>query len=265
MADTSSPQPKSSFFSWFTGRTTTGDKKAMGTELGTKEGVKAHIQKLQGNVVKTSRIVQNNLEKYKEVKKLNEEITKSYLQNMVVFRDVNEMLQSCLGVFKSLEEEFGKLEEATGRELNTADFDYLTNMTRSRIDSLNTELNKQAEVLKKVYSMYGRPEELNRLILAQSNMNKVVDDASVAYGKIVGQNKKKQREDKPLTNVVFDETKVVSNVANVANPTNVQANGDGPQFPMSPTQSGGRKRRTSKSSKKQVHKKTTKGTSSNKR
>lgn len=264
MADATRP-----FFSWFTGRTSAADKKPMGAELGTKEGVKAHIEKLQGNVVKTSRIVQNNLEKYKEVKKLNEEITKSYLQNLVVFRDVNEMLQSCLGVFKSLEEEFGKLEEATGRELNTADFDYLTNMTRAKIDSLNTELNKQAEVLKKVYTIYGRPEELNRIILAQSNMNKVVDDASIAYGKIVGQNKKKQREDKPLTNAVFDETKVVSNVANVSN---VAANSESvaeqqPPASLTPTQSGGQKRRTrtNKSSKKQVSKKTSKDSANKKK
>jgi hypothetical protein len=248
-----------SFFSWFTGRTSAADKKPMGAELGTKEGVKAHIQKLQGNVVKTSRIVQNNLEKYKEIKKLNEEITKSYLQNLVVFRDVNEMLQSCLGVFKSLEEEFGKLEEATGRELNTTDFDYLTNMTRSKIDALNTELNKQAEVLKKVYTTYGRPEELNRMILAQSNMNKVVDDASVAYGKIVGQNKKKQKEDKPFTNAVFDETKVVSNVADV---TTVVANSD---RIVETAQSGGRKKGPRKSSKKQLNKKTSKSTTSNKK
>lgn len=235
---------KSSFFSWFTGRTSAEDKKTMGTELGTKEGVKAHIQKLQGNVIKTSRIVQNNLEKYKEIKKLNEEITKSYLQNLVVFRDVNEMLQSCLGVFKSLEEEFSKLEEATGRELNTTDFDYLTNMTRSKIDALNTELNKQTEVLKKVYTMYGRPEELNRMILAQSNMNKVVDDASVAYGKIVGQNKKKQnKEEKPLTNSVFDETKVVSNVADIT--TITEDNGVEPSV-----QSGGKKVKKPKEPKK---------------
>lgn len=228
---------KSSFFSWFTGRTSAEDKKTMGSELGTKEGVKAHIQKLQGNVIKTSRIVQNNLEKYKEIKKLNEEITKSYLQNLVVFRDVNEMLQSCLGVFKSLEEEFSKLEEATGHELNTTDFDYLTNMTRSKIDALNTELNKQTEVLKKVYTMYGRPEELNRMILAQSNMNKVVDDASVAYGKIVGQNKKKQnKEEKPLTNSVFDETKVVSNVADITTITepSVQSGGKKVKKPKEP-------------------------------
>jgi hypothetical protein len=48
MVDTNNA-PQKSFFSWFT-RATSSDKKPMGVELGTKEGVKAHIQKFQGNV-----------------------------------------------------------------------------------------------------------------------------------------------------------------------------------------------------------------------
>lgn len=186
-------EEKPSFFSWFTRKSTT---KPMGAELGTTEGVKAHIQKLKGDVVKTSRIVQNNLEKYKEIKKFNEALTKTYVQNLVVFRDVNEMLQSCLGVFQSLEQEFKKLEEATGQELNTTDFDYLSNMTKAKIDNLNTELNKQAEMLKKIYTQYGRPEELNRIILAQTNMNKLVEDATATYKKVNApdQYAKKKRE-----------------------------------------------------------------------
>ncbi len=176
----------SSILSWFS----RNNKKVMGTELATKDGVKAHIEKLEGDVKKTSRVVQSNLEKYKEIKKLNEAMTKSYVQNLVVFRDVSEMLQSCLGVFQSLEQEFSKLEEATGKELKTTDFDYLTNMTQSKIDSLNTELNKQAEMLKKVYTMHGRPEELNRIILAQSNRNKLVSDATTTYKKVADKKQK---------------------------------------------------------------------------
>ena len=220
MVDTTIAPKKSSFLSWFT-RAATSDKKQMGVELGTKEGVKAQMQKFQGNVVRTSRIVQNNLEKYSEIKKLNEELTKSYVQNLVVFRDVNEMLQSCLNVFKALEDEFTKLQEVTGRELNTTDFDYLNNLTRSKIDSLSDELNKQAEMLKNVYTMYGRPEELNRIILAQSNMKKVVEDATITYNKVAGPSKKKKEqkeESNKLTNAnVFNDTTMVSNVVNVAN------------------------------------------------
>jgi hypothetical protein len=164
-----------------------------------------------------------------------------------VFRDVNEMLQSCLAVFKSLEDEFSKLQEVTGRELNITDFDYLNNITRSKMESLNTELNKQAEVLKNVYSMYGRPEELNRIILAQSNMHKVVEDATTTYNKIAGPiKKKKDVKEEKLTNAnVFNDTTMVSNVVNVANNTNTQIPSTTNDITKTDVQSGGIKKRAS--------------------
>jgi hypothetical protein len=126
------------------------------------------------------------------------------------------MLQSCLGVFQSLEHEFRKLEEVTGQELKTTDFDYLTNMTKAKIDNLNTELNKQADLLKKVYTQYGRPEELNRIILAQSNMNKLVDDATTTYTKITATNDTKKNRGKPnqerLPDVVVPQPQLVAEV-----------------------------------------------------
>ena len=261
MVDASSAPKKSSFFSWFT--RASSDKKPMGVELGTKEGVKAQMQKLQGNVVRTSRIVQNNLEKYSEIKKLNEELTKSYVQNLVVFRDVNEMLQSCLNVFKSLEEEFTKLQEVTGRELNTTDFDYLNNLTRSKIDSLSNELNKQAEMLKNVYTTYGRPEELNRIILAQSNMKKIVEDATITYNKVAGPSNKKKgqkEESNKLTNAnVFNDTTMVSNVVNVdiVDTDKVQSAN---QVTTTDIQSGGIKKRAKNTNKDKKSKSTTKST-----
>ena len=261
MTDTTNASKQSSFFSWFT--RARSDKKPMGVELGSKEGVKAQMQKFQGNVVRTSRIVQNNLEKYSEIKKLNEELTKSYVQNLVVFRDVNEMLQTCLNVFKSLEAEFTKLEEVTGRELNTSDFDYLNNLTRSKIDSLSYELNKQAEMLKNVYTMYGRPEELNRIILAQSNMKKVVEDATITYNKIAGPSKKKKeqkKESNKLTNAnVFNDTTMVSNVVNVDNVATDRVPSVNEVTPTD-VQSGGIKKRPKNARKEKQSKNTVKST-----
>lgn len=173
---------KMGLFSWWNKDNTTD--KQLGSELTVKEGVKAEIEKFQGDIIKTSRTYQNNIKKYKEIAKFNEELTKNYVQNWLVFKDVSEMLSGFMGVFKSLQEEFSKMEEATGKPVNTTDFDYLANITKNKIETLNIEINKQAENLKKVYTEYGRPEELNRIIVAQGNMNKLINNATNTYNKV---------------------------------------------------------------------------------
>jgi hypothetical protein len=171
---------KISFTNWFT-KTSSNKDKPLGSSLGSKDGIKAEIAKMQGDIIKTSKTYQTNIKKYKEIAKLNEEITKSYVNNLAVFVDVSEMLNSCLAVFKSLKEEFGKMEEVMGKQLDVADFEYLTNITKNKIDTLNVEFNKQAENIKRIYTEHGKPEELNRIIVAQGNMQKLIDTATTTY------------------------------------------------------------------------------------
>lgn len=162
---------------WFNKPTTP----PLGASLSSLDGVKAEINKMQGSIVKTSRNYTENIKKYKEIAKLNEQLTKSYIANLKVIVDVSELLNSYSSVFKSLKDEFSKMEAALGKPLDVADFEYLTNLTKNKIETLNTEFIKQSDNLKKLYSQYGKPEELDRVLMAQSNVQKVINTASDAY------------------------------------------------------------------------------------
>ncbi len=166
-------------FSWFF--KPKSDEKTLGVNLGSKENIKAEIDRMQGSIVKTSKTYQDNITKYKEIAKLNQQLTRSYVANLKVIADVSELLNSYSGVFISLKSEFGKMEEALGKPLNITDFEYLQSITRGKIDALNIEFMKQTDGLKKLYSQYGKPEELNRILVAQGDIQKVIDNASKTY------------------------------------------------------------------------------------
>lgn len=170
-------------FSWFF--KPKNDEKTLGVTLGSKDNIKAEIDRMQGSIVKTSKTYQDNLKKYKEIAKLNQQLTKSYVANLKVIADVSELLNSYSGVFVSLKSEFGKMEEALGKPLDITDFEYLQSMTKSKIDDLNTEFIKQTDGLKKLYAQYGKPEELNRILVAQGDIKKVIENASRTYDNVM--------------------------------------------------------------------------------
>ena len=164
------------------------DTKPLGVDLGGKNGIKAEIEKMQGTIKKTSRTYQNDIKKYKEVAKLNEHLTKSYVANLKVIVDVSELLNSYTGVFNSMKEEFSKMETAAGRPLELSDFNYLENLTKAKMDDLNSEFSKQAVGLRRLYAEYGKPEELNRVLVAQGDIAKTVEEATDVYKTIKSSN-----------------------------------------------------------------------------
>lgn len=208
-------------FSWFF--KPKKDSKTLGVNLGNGEGIKAEIDKMQGSIVKASKGYQSNIKKYKEIAQFNQHLTRSYVANLKVIVDVSELLNSYTSVFNSLKDEFAKMEEAMGRQMDKSDFDYLESLTKAKMDELNTEFNKQADGIKKLYAQYGKPEELNRILVAQNDMQKALDHANTTYTSVIAeetQNNKKSN----ASNV--SNVSTVSNARNVgkSNSTNTKAN-----------------------------------------
>lgn len=160
------------------------DNKQLGETLASTDNIKAEIANMQGNIVKTSKAYRDNIKKYKDIAKFNQHLTKSYVNNMKVMVDVSELLNSYASVFNALRDEFGKMEAAVGKSLNLTDFEYLENLTQDKIESLNTEFQKQANGIKKLYAEYGKPDELNRILLAQGDIQRVIEDASDTYASL---------------------------------------------------------------------------------
>lgn len=196
------------------------DSKTLGVNLGNGEGIKAEIDKMQGSIVKASKGYQNNIKKYKEIAQFNQHLTRSYVANLKVIVDVSELLNSYTGVFNSLKEEFAKMEEAMGRQMDKSDFEYLESLTKSKMEYLNTEFNKQADGIKKLYTQYGKPEELNRILVAQNDMQKALEQANNTYASVIADEKT------VATNA--NASKASSN-ARSNTITNVNSNKDTPQ------------------------------------
>lgn len=162
------------------------------------EKIKAEIESVQGSLLKNSKHYQDNIKKYKDIAKFNQHLTRSYISNMKVMVDVSDLLNNYANVFSSLREEFTKMESALGKPLELADFEYLENLTKTKIDALNNEFQKQSSGIKKLYAEYGQPDELNRIILAQGEVQKVIENASNTFSNL-----------KKSTNSVIPGTEVV--------------------------------------------------------
>jgi hypothetical protein len=177
-------------FSWFF--KPKKDSKTLGVNLGNGEGIKAEIDKMQGSIVKASKGYQTNIKKYKEIAQFNQHLTRSYVANLKVIVDVSELLNSYTSVFNSLKDEFAKMEEAMGRQMDKSDFDYLESLTKAKMDDLNSEFNKQADGIKKLYAQYGKPEELNRILVAQNDMQKALEQANTTYTTVIAEDTSKK-------------------------------------------------------------------------
>lgn len=169
--------------SWFF-KSNKNDNKQLGETLASTDNIKAEIANMQGSIVKTSKAYRDNIKKYKDIAKFNQHLTKSYVNNMKVMVDVSELLNSYASVFNALRDEFGKMEAAVGKSLNLTDFEYLENLTQSKIENLNAEFQKQANGIKKLYAEYGKPDELNRILLAQGDIQRVIENASDTYASL---------------------------------------------------------------------------------
>lgn len=226
------------------------DKKTLGVNLGTGDGIKAEIDKVQGSIVKASRGYQNNIKKYKDVAQFNQHLTRSYVANMKVIVDVSELLNSYTSVFNSLKDEFSKMEEVMGRQLDKADFDYLETLTKSKVEELQTEFNKQANGIKKLYAQYGKPEELNRILLAQNDMQKALEHADSTYKTLTVEaisNSNSNKKGSSNSNATVNK-KVLGNLSSSTPSNNVEAIAINQQSLINASlQSGGKKKPTRKS------------------
>lgn len=172
-------------FNWLFG-SSKGNDTAKKVEEAVKdsEKIKAEIDNVQGSLLKNSKYYQDNIKKYKDIAKFNQQLTRSYISNMKVMVDVSDLLNNYANVFSSLREEFAKMESALGKPLELADFEYLENLTKTKIDVLNSEFQKQSNGIKKLYAEYGQPNELNRIILAQGDVQKVIDNANSTFSSL---------------------------------------------------------------------------------
>jgi len=154
---------------------------SLGINLGAKDGMSSELEQVTKKIKNTSRRYTSESGKYKEIAAFNKKLSESYMQNLQAMVDVSRLLEQYANVFFILREEIEKMEKALGIELQVQDFQYLENMTKDRMAELTAKFNKEADDLKKLYSKYGKIDEVNQLDGAQKLVNMSVTNAGNTY------------------------------------------------------------------------------------
>lgn len=169
-----------SFLGFGNRSTTNSPSSSFGYKIVGNAGVPTDLENMKGNIIKTSRKYREELTKYREIAKFNQQISNGYMKNLEAMVDVSRILNYYVDIFNLLREEFDKNDRLLGASLKSSDIGYLERLTKSKIDELNTKFMTETEKLKKMYSQYNRSEELSRVQEAQNMLKATSDSADVA-------------------------------------------------------------------------------------
>lgn len=170
--------------SFFFGSPKPSSNSSFGYKLMGDAGLPRDLENLKGNIVTANKKYREELTKYREVAKFNQQLSTSYVRNLEAMVDVSRILNYYVEIFSLFKEEFEKNEALIGTSLKTSDISYLERLTRSKLDELNSKFIVETDKLKKIYSQYGRQEELSRVNEAQSSLRSISDGAETTMASI---------------------------------------------------------------------------------
>lgn len=189
--------------SWFSSKPS---PTTLGYKVNTADGINTEFETIKGTIQKTSKKYREEITKYKEIAKLNEKISAGYLKNLDAMIDVSRILNYYVEIFNILKVELEQNERVIGEtSLKVEDIGYLERLTRNKVDELNNKFMNETEQLKKLYTAYGKTQELGRIIDAQGsfqaasaattdtvNKIKTIQEQGVAPSSMSGGLKKKR-------------------------------------------------------------------------
>lgn len=143
-----------------------GNNKASSSEFGistssqnkVKDSIK--LDEIDKKLSGTNDKIQTEMRKYKQIAQLNKKLTESYLTNYYAMIDISKLLKDYAEIFDKLSTVLKKYEQI---EISPIDMEHLKSITRSKLDELNGEFNKQSSTIKSLYSKYNMSTELNKI------------------------------------------------------------------------------------------------------
>lgn len=154
---------------------------SFGYKLSGNSGLPADLESMKGNIVTANKKYREELTKYKELAKFNQQISSSFMKNLEAMVDVSRVLNYYVEIFTLFKQEFEKNEALLGSSLKSTDLGYLEKLTRGKVDDLNNKFMNETEKLKKMYSSFGKTAEADRVIEAQNSLRSVSEAATQSY------------------------------------------------------------------------------------
>jgi len=164
-----------SFF--FSKPTPPAPSSTFGYKITGNAGVPSDLESMKGSIVRTNKKYREEISKYREIAKFNQQISNGYIKNLEAMVDVSRVLNYYIEIFNIIREEFSKNEQLMGNSLKTADIGYLEKLTKSKVDELNGKFMVESEKLKKLYNDYGKTAEATRVSEAQQNLRLTTEGA----------------------------------------------------------------------------------------
>jgi hypothetical protein len=148
------------------------------------DGVPSALDNIKGSIINTSRKYRSELTKYREIAAFNQQLSKGYVKNLEAMVDVSKILNYYVEIFNVLRSEFEQNDKLMGSTLTPIDINYLETLTKSKIDELNNKFFTESEKLKKLYSTYGKTEEVARVVDAQNALRATTDGADQTFANL---------------------------------------------------------------------------------
>lgn len=162
----------------------TSSSSSFGYKVNSIDGVPSELESVKGKIVQTSKKYRDELTKYREIAAFNQQLSNGYVRNLEAMVDVSRIMNYYIEIFNVLRDEFDKNERVLGTSLTNVDISYLERLTKSKMDELNNKFMNESEKLKKLYSQYGKNEELARVQEAQRSLMTTTESAEQSYQKL---------------------------------------------------------------------------------
>jgi hypothetical protein len=157
------------------------------TRLGDLTGDKnigEQLNELRGKVEKTMTKNKSELQKYKELSKFNEKLSKSYLANLKVITDISALLKAYNEFFEMFKTKLSELDDELDSPLSQQDFDVMKKLTTEQLVQLEETFRGETAYLKKLYSQFGRREDYDKVETAEKLYDEIKTTGIETFKKI---------------------------------------------------------------------------------
>ena len=150
-----------------------------------KDSIK--FNEIEQKFSKTDEKIKKEMTKYKQIALLNKKLTDSYVANYYTMIDISKLLKDYSDVFDKLSVILQKYDQI---EISPVDMAHLKNITRSKLDEITGDFNKQSSSIRSLYTKFNMGPELGKLSSVEplsKDLGTTVDDTinklSIAGGK----------------------------------------------------------------------------------
>ena len=159
------------------------DDKKLG-DLKDDKNIGEQLHELKGKVEKTMTKNKSELQKFRELSKFNEHITKSYTANLKVIIDISTLLKAYNEFFDMFKTKLAEIDEELGIPISGDDFDYMKKLTTEQMGQLDDLFKTETNNLKKLYSRYGKQKEYDDVENAEKLFNETKESGEMTYAKL---------------------------------------------------------------------------------